>query len=530
MNRTEMLRRIASHPAPWDIIIVGGGATGVGVAIDAASRGYDVLLLEQSDFGKGTSSRSTKLAHGGVRYLEQGNIGLVMEALKERGLLLQNAPHIVHDRAFVVPNYDWWEAPFYGLGLKLYQLLAGKYGFGTSRILSKDETLAHLPTLKKEGLRGGAVYYDGQFDDARLLIHMVFTAFEQGATLLNYTEVTGLTKDAQGFINGVKARNAETGNEFHAAAKVVVNATGAFSDALRLKAEPTAKSMIAPSQGIHLVFDSSFLQGESAVMVPHTSDGRVLFAIPWHGHTLVGTTDTPVTAATLEPIATEQEIDFILSTAAEYLTKTPKRSDVLSVFAGIRPLVGTSANATGVAKTASLSRDHVIHIDRSGLITVTGGKWTTYRHMAEDCVDQAATLAQLPEIPCATHQLRIHGFRNSATEGAAKQFPSLTIYGSDASKIRKLINADPKLGEQLHAALPYIKAEVVWAVREEMARTIEDVLARRLRALFLNARAALEMAPAVASLMAAELSWDEPMQAKQLSAFREVASNYILKS
>ena len=538
MNRTEMLRRIASHPAPWDIIIVGGGATGVGVAIDAASRGYDVLLLEQSDFGKGTSSRSTKLAHGGVRYLEQGNIGLVMEALKERGLLLQNAPHIVHDRAFVVPNYDWWEAPFYGLGLKLYQLLAGKYGFGTSRILSKDETLAHLPTLKKEGLRGGAVYYDGQFDDARLLIHMVFTAFEQGATLLNYTEVTGLTKDAQGFVNGVKARDAETGNEFQAAAKVVVNATGAFSDALRLKAEPTAKSMIAPSQGIHLVFDSSFLQGESAVMVPHTSDGRVLFAIPWHGHTLVGTTDTPVTAATLEPIATEQEIDFILSTAAEYLTKTPKRSDVLSVFAGIRPLVGTSANATGVAKTASLSRDHVIHIDRSGLITVTGGKWTTYRQMAEDCVDQAATLAQLPEIPCATHQLRIHGFdetpkdetRKELQKQFAKQFPSLTIYGSDASKIRKLINADPKLGEQLHAALPYIKAEVVWAVREEMARTIEDVLARRLRALFLNARAALEMAPAVASLMAAELSWDEPMQAKQLSAFREVASNYILKS
>ena len=420
MNRPDMLRRIASHPHSWDIIIVGGGATGVGVAIDAASRGYDVLLLEQSDFGKGTSSRSTKLAHGGVRYLEQGNIGLVMEALKERGLLLQNAPHLVHDLAFVVPNYDWWEAPFYGLGLKLYQLLAGKYGFGTSRILSKEETLAHLPTLKQEGLRGGAVYYDGQFDDARLLIHMVFTAFEQGATLLNYAEVTGLTKDAQGFVNGVKAREAETGNEFHAAAKVVVNATGAFSDTLRLKAEPGAKSMIAPSQGIHLVFDSTFLQGESAVMVPHTSDGRVLFAIPWHGHTLVGTTDTPITAATLEPTATEQEIEFILSTAADYLTKAPKRSDVLSVFAGIRPLVGSS----GVAKTASLSRDHVIHIDRSGLVTVCGGKWTTYRHMAEDCVDQAATLAQLPEKPCPTHHLRIHGYsiRKSRKRFAQAQY------------------------------------------------------------------------------------------------------------
>src|ERR1700681_80744 len=271
MSRSEMWRRVEAHPKTWDLLVVGGGATGVGVAIDAAARGYDVLLLEQSDFGKGTSSRSTKLAHGGVRYLEQGNIGLVMEALKERGLLLQNAPHIVHDLAFVVPNYDWWEAPFYGLGLKLYQLLAGKYGFGTSRILSREETLQHLPTLKTEGLRGGAVYYDGQFDDARLLIHMVATAFEQGATLLNYAEVTGLRKDDQGFVNAITAHDLEPGSQFHAAAKVVVNATGAFSDALRLKAEPGAKSMIAPSQGIHLVFDSRFLQGESAVTVPHTS-------------------------------------------------------------------------------------------------------------------------------------------------------------------------------------------------------------------------------------------------------------------
>ena len=550
MNRIEMQRRIDSHPKPWDIIVVGGGATGVGVAIDAAARGYDVLLLEQSDFGKGTSSRSTKLAHGGVRYLEQGNIGLVMEALKERGLLLQNAPHIVHDLAFVVPNYDWWEAPFYGLGLKLYQLLAGKYGFGTSRILSKEETLAHLPTLKKEGLRGGAVYYDGQFDDARLLIHMVFTAFERGATLLNYAEVKELTKDAQGFVNGVKARDAETGNEFHAAAKVVVNATGAFSDQLRINAEPFAKSMIVPSQGIHLVFDSSFLQGESAVMVPHTSDGRVLFAIPWHGHTLVGTTDTPITNATLEPIATEQEIEFILSTAAEYLTKAPKRNDVLSVFAGIRPLVGASSGSTGAVKTASLSRDHVINIDRSGLITVCGGKWTTYRHMAEDCVDQAATLAQLPEKPCATHHLRIHGSPDRLNHDATKddamkddankddankkspanEFTSLSVYGSDAAEIRKLIDTDAKLGEQLHKSLPYLKAEVVWAVRHELARTIEDVLARRTRALFLNARAALEMAPAVVQLMSAELDWDAPTQAKQLAKFREVASNYILQS
>ena len=520
MKRSEMWRRIDQHSKAWDMIVVGGGATGVGVAIDAASRGYDVLLLEQSDFGKGTSSRSTKLAHGGVRYLEQGNIGLVMEALKERGLLLQNAPHLVHDLAFVVPNYDWWEAPFYGLGLKLYQLLAGKYGFGTSRILSREETLHRLPTLKTEGLRGGAVYYDGQFDDARLLIHMVATAFEQGATLLNYVEVTGLTKDAQGFVNGVNATDAETGNKFHAFAKVVINATGCFSDVLRLNAEPAATPMIVPSQGIHLVFDSSFLQGQSAIMVPHTSDGRVLFAIPWHGHTLVGTTDTPISAATLEPVAREEEIEFILATAGEYLAKAPSRADVLSVFAGIRPLV----RATRVDNTAALSRDHVIHIDRSGLVTISGGKWTTYRRMAEDCVDQAATLAQLPEKPCVTRHLQIHGFHDSAGELGA-----LAVYGCDAREIHKLIQADTRLGEPLHAALPCVKAEVIWAARHEMARSVEDVLARRTRALFLNARAALEMAPAVAELMASELGWDQITRARQLAAFHDIAMNYLLR-
>ena len=424
-----------------------------------------------------------------MRYLEQGNIGLVMEALKERGLLLQNAPHIVHDLAFVVPNYDWWEAPFYGLGLKLYQLLAGKYGFGVSRILSREETLEHLPTLKTEGLRGGAVYYDGQFDDARLLIHMAATAFEQGATLLNYVEVTGLTKDAEGFVDGVHARDVETGHEFRATAKVVVNATGAFSDLLRLRAEPSAAPIIVPSQGIHLVFDSSFLQGESAIM----------------------------------PVAMEQEIEFILATAAQYLTKAPTRDDVLSVFAGIRPLVGAGAGTTSAVRTAALSRDHVIHIDRSGLVTVCGGKWTTYRHMAEDCVDQAATLAQLPEKPCVTHHLNIHGFHS-----AAKQFGPLAVYGSDAYEIRKLVDADAGLGERLHPALPYVKAEVVWAARHEMARTVEDILARRTRALFLNARAALGMAPAVADLMASELRWDHSTWTRQLAAFRDVASNYVL--
>jgi len=521
MTRSEMYDRIRSHPKAWDMIVVGGGATGVGVAIDAAARGYDVLLLEQSDFGKGTSSRSTKLAHGGVRYLGQGNIGLVLEALKERGLLLDNAPHIVHDLAFVVPNYDWWEAPFYGLGLKLYQLLAGEYGLGASRILSREETLKHLPTLKAEGLRGGAVYYDGQFDDARLLMHMVATAYEQGAALLNYVEVVDMTRNAEGSINGIVARDLETGDELHAAARIVINATGAFSDRLRLIAEPDAASMIAPSQGIHLVFEGAFLAGESAIMVPHTRDGRVLFAIPWHGHTLVGTTDTAVQTVPLEPVPLDEEIDFILSTAGEYLAKAPTRMDVLSVFAGIRPLV----RATNTAGTAELSRDHVIQVGRSGLVSIMGGKWTTYRRMAEDCVNHAAALANLPERGCATEHLHIHGFRKDA-----KQDGSLSIYGSDALEIDKLIASDPELREQLHPALPYMKAEVVFAARQEMARTVEDVLARRTRALFLNARAALDMAPVVADLMALELGWSETGKADQLKAFRDVAANYLLRN
>ena len=501
------------------MVIVGGGATGVGVAVDAASRGYDVLLLEQSDFGKGTSSRSTKLVHGGVRYLEQGNISLVMEALKERGLLLQNAPHLVSNLGFVVPNYDWWEAPFYGIGLKMYNLLAGKYGFGSSEILSREETLQRLPTIKTEGLRGGVVYFDGQFDDSRLLINLATTAAEQGATLLNYTRVTGLTKDAEGVVNGVVAMESESGDEITVQARVVVNATGAFTDDIRRQADPSVKPMISPSQGVHLVFDRAFLPGDTAIMVPHTSDGRVMFAIPWHNHTLVGTTDTAIPGPVLEPIAQEQEIEFILKTAALYLAKAPARDDVLSVFAGIRPLVKSGDGGN----TSALSRDHTIHIDNSGLLTITGGKWTTYRHMAEDCVNQAAMLARLPDVDCVTKHLNVHGFHPQA-----RKFGALGVYGSDALAIQALISQDSRCAEQLHAKLPYSAAEVIWAVREEMARTVDDVLARRTRALFLNARAAREMAPAVARIMARELDRDEAWQADQLKAFESISAHYVL--
>jgi len=520
MTRLRMLNQLHSHPGEWDIIIVGGGATGVGAAIDAASRGYDTLLLESSDFGKGTSSRSTKLVHGGVRYLEQGNISLVMEALKERGILRQNAPHLVSNLEFIVPSYDWWEAPFYGLGLKIYNILSGEYGFGPSKLLSREETLQRLPTINQNGLRGGVVYYDGQFDDARLLISMVATAAEQGATLINYCRVTGLTKDEDCFVNGVSARDEESGREFTATGKVVVNATGPFADEVRRLADPSVQPMIAPSQGIHLVFDRSFLPGNSAIMVPHTSDGRVMFAIPWHRHTLVGTTDTPIPKPTSDPSPMEEEVEFILTTAGQYLHKAPTRSDVLSVFTGIRPLVksGSSGN------TAALSRDHTILIDESGLLNIAGGKWTTYRNMAEDCVNHAAMLAKLPERECVTKQLHIHGFHPDA-----QKFGPLSPYGSDAPAIQDLMRNEPELAQALTAALPYVGAEVVWAVRYEMARTVEDVLCRRTRCLFLNTKAALEAAPKVASLMARELEYDSNWQTRQLKGLQRVAMHFSLE-
>jgi glycerol-3-phosphate dehydrogenase len=508
------IREREKQSDPWDVAVIGGGATGVGVAVDAASRGLSVVLVEAHDFGKGTSSRSTKLVHGGVRYLEQGNIPLVMSALKERGLMRQNAPHLVHDLAFVVPNYSWWEAPFYGVGLKLYDLLAGKYGFGASKLLSKEETLERLPALEPEGLTGGVVYYDGQFDDSRLLIHLAMTAADHGATLVNYCPATGLLRDTGGYVNGVSARDAETGEELTIAARMVVNATGVFTDSIRQMAEPEAEPMMVASQGIHLVFDRSFLKGDTALMVPRTSDGRVLFVIPWHGHAVAGTTDTPVDGPSLEPRALEEEIEFVLETAGRYLTRPPSRADVLAVYVGLRPLV------KGEGKTSALSRDHVIHVDTSGLLTITGGKWTTYRHMAEDCVDHAITLGRLKDVECRTKNLRIHGYAEDS-----ELLGSLDVYGSDAEAIRELAR-DPALAEQLHSALPYIAAEVVWAARAEMARTVEDVLARHTRALFLNARAAMAMAEPVAQLLAAELGRDEAWAAAQVKEFCELAQQY----
>jgi glycerol-3-phosphate dehydrogenase len=518
MNRADAIDRLRESPADWDVIVIGGGATGVGVAVDAASRGHDVLLLEQSDFGKGTSSRSTKLIHGGVRYLQQGNVPLVMEALKERGILRSNAPHLVHDLPFVVPNYKWWEAPFYGVGMRVYDVLAGKYGFGKSRNLSRDQTVARIPTIETDGLIGGVIYHDGQFDDARLLIHLAMTAVEQGATLVNYARVTALLKHDDGFVAGVRVRDEETGEELGARGRVVVNATGVFSDEVRRLDDSDARPIIRPSRGVHVVLDRSFLPGETAIMVPHTDDGRVLFAIPWHDRAVIGTTDAPAEEPTLEPRALPEEVDFILTHASRYLEKDPGREDVMSVFAGLRPLVA----ADDGRETSHISREHAIRISDSGLLTIAGGKWTTYRKMAEDTVDMAQTLGDLDPGECVTRELNIHGFHRHA-----EKFGPWAQYGSDAPEVENLVESGRDLDALVHPRLPLRRGEVVWFVREEMARTVDDVLARRSRSLLLDARAASEAAPTVAEILAGELGRDARWLSSQVEAFRELAAGYL---
>ena len=515
-----MIERIRTNPDGWDVIVIGGGATGVGVAIDAASRGYKTALVERFDFGKGTSSRSTKLAHGGVRYLQQGNITLVIEALRERGLLRQNAPHLVHDLAFVVPRYDWWEGGFYGFGLKVYDIMAGRQGFGSSSLLSLSKTIERIPTIETSGLRGGVMYYDGQFDDARLIVNMVQTAAEQGAVLVNYLEAKSLVK-SDDMVYGIIAEDAETGERFELRGKVVVNATGPFADSVRRMDDPDAKPMIDPSQGVHIVLDRSFLPGDSAIMVPHTDDGRVLFAIPWHDTVVIGTTDTPVKEILVEPRPSKEEIDFLLSHAARYMTKDPKESDVLSAFVGIRPLVGPA----GAENTAGLARDHTVHISNAGLVTIAGGKWTTYRKMAEDTVNHAALLGQLDLRPCVTADLPIHGFHRNP-----ERFGSLSVYGSDAPALQSLLGRKPEYRERIHPASPHLVGEIVWAVRQEMARSIEDFLARRTRALLLGAKISIEMAPKVAEVMAAELGRDQSWQDRQVTEYTELASGYLIQA
>lgn len=522
MNRAEMISKLETEPEVWDLCIIGGGATGLGVAVDAASRGFRTILAEQHDFAKGTSSRSTKLVHGGVRYLQQGNIKLVMEALHERGILKKNAPHLVKNQSFIVPNYKWWEGPFYGIGLKVYDWMSGRLGLGPSEMLSREDTLKLAPTLDAEGLRGSVLYRDGQFDDARLAINLAQTASEQGALVLNYFSVDQLQKTGE-VLSGLVATDRLSGKSYRIKARTFINATGVFSDFVLKMDNPAAETIITPSQGVHIVLDKEFLPGGAAIMVPHTEDGRVLFAVPWHHKIIIGTTDTPVPAihfeSMLEPRAMEEEIDFILRQIGRYLTKEPTRMDIRSVFAGLRPLVKSTSK-----KTAELPRDHLITISDSGLITIAGGKWTTYRRMAEDTVNTAIAHGDLEKKSCITRTLPIHG----ATENTDFEDP-LYYYGTDKNAIHQLMQEDPSLCGLLHPDLPYLRAEIAWAVRQEMCITVEDALARRTRALLLDARAAMEAAPAVANLMATELGKDLNWIEQQVDSFLEIASHYLPK-
>lgn len=516
MKRSAMIQAVEERTEVWDVIIIGGGATGLGVAVDAASRGYSTLLLEMSDFAKGTSSRSTKLVHGGVRYLEQGDIPLVLEALKERGLLIRNAPHLVHDQSFVVPYYRWWKGLYYRLGLRIYDILAGDLSLGASRFLSAEQTLGRTPTLRPDSLKGSILYHDGQFDDSRMAINLAQTSAGEGGILINYMKVTNLLKE-DGNVQGVAARDMLSGREYEILGRAIINATGVFADRILAMDEADARPIIKPSQGVHIVIDKEFLPEDTAIMIPKTEDGRILFALPWHGKTMLGTTDTPVEEVSDEPEALAREIDFILKHAAQYLSHPPKQSDIRSVFAGLRPLV-TNGHPED---TADISRDHSLMVSSSGLITIAGGKWTTYRKMAEDTVDRAADVAALDERPCVTEKLKIHGWSKQRRSES-----HLHAYGSDRQHIEAIIENEPELGQPLHPRLPYLKAEVVWATRREMAMTVEDFNARRTRSLFLDARASVETAPEVARLMAREAGHKEEWIESQIEAYKELAKSY----
>jgi len=507
LARTALLDRLRQSRR-WDVVVIGGGATGLGCAVDAAARGYSTLLVEACDFAKGTSSRATKLIHGGVRYLARGELGLVREALAERSRLLANAPHLVHPLRFVVPAYHWHDRARFGLGLGFYDLLAGIHGIERSRMLDAAATAVALPGLNPVGLRGGIAYWDAQFDDARLAIALMRTVFDLGGLALNYLPVDDLIFEA-GRVQGVIARDAESGEVFRIAARVVINATGVWADVVRRLERPAASALVRPSQGVHVVVDRSFLSGDTALLVPETPDGRVLFVIPWQGKVLIGTTDTPRSDLPLEPDALPGEVDFILATAARYLVPAPTRADVRSLFVGLRPLVGEDERTA----THRLSREHCIEVSPGGLVTITGGKWTTYRRMAEETIDQACAVGMLPRRPAATAALRLHG----ATTGFSGD-----CYGCD----RALVDLLPGAAQRIQEGLTLTEAEVRHAARFELARGVEDVLARRHRALVLDAARAAAAAPAVAALLAEELGHDAQWCADEVARFRALAIRY----
>lgn len=519
MKRKELIKELESNK-PWDVIVIGGGATGLGAALEATTRGYKTLLLEQYDFTNGTSSRSTKLVHGGVRYLAQGDIQLVLEALKERGLLLKNAPHLVRNKPFLIPSYTWWYKPFYTIGLTIYDLLSWKRRFGKSIPYSREKTLQKIPTLRKHKLRGSILYHDGQFDDSRLGINLMQTIIEKGGVALNYMKVENFVK-TNNIISGVIVKDGETDITYTLQAKAVLNATGVFVDKLVQKDNPKARPIVKPSQGVHIVIDKKFLQSDYALMIPKTRDGRVLFAVPWHDKVILGTTDVPKEDAVIEPKATNEEVAFILETAGRYLETKPTKADVKSVFAGLRPLAAPKKRVNG--KTKEISRKHKIIISKSGLVSIIGGKWTTYREMGEDAIDKITTLAKLQKKDSITEKLHIHGYK----ENVDYENP-LYFYGSDIENIKALIKTNPELDAWLSEELKIKKAQVVWAVRNEYARTIEDFLSRRTRALLLDAAESVKMAQKVAEIMAIELKYSKEWEKEQVISYTKLASAYQL--
>ncbi|MEZ6041039.1 MAG: glycerol-3-phosphate dehydrogenase/oxidase [Planctomycetaceae bacterium] len=524
MNRNLMISMLAEKTT-WDVVVIGGGATGLGAALDAISRGYRTILLEAADFAKGTSSRSTKLIHGGVRYLRSGQIGMVRESLRERTRLLNNAPHIVHPLRFVIPSYRRGSRWYYLAGLKAYDFLAGRDGLRNSCLLSAEQVAQSLPTLSTQGLRGGVAYSDGQFNDARLAISLAQTIVQSGGVVLNYCPVTELILLGNR-INGVACRDNESGQVFQVRAKVVVNATGVFADSmmnLDLSESISNRPQVVPSQGSHIVLSRDFLPGNEGLMIPDTDDGRVLFAIPWEGHTLLGTTDHRVEHISLEPKPGRHEIDYLLEHAGRYLVRKPGVSDIQSIFAGLRPLLGQPG---GKKSTANLSREHDLHVSPAGLLTVIGGKWTTYRKMGEEVINKAATIGSLPHATSRTATLPLHG-SSAVINHSRPDTATLSENDVTAAGIPSLVDEASSRSDLLIPGLPYVKAQVVQAVRQEMARTIEDVLSRRLRALLLNAQAAIDSAPVVAKIMQTELQQTDSWRVQQIRDFTELATSYL---
>ena len=513
-----MLKQLGSN-INWDIIIIGGGATGLGTALDAASRGLKTILVEQHDFAKATSGRSTKLVHGGVRYLAKGNIKLVAEALLERGRLLKNAPHITNSIAFILPVYSNWKKWFYGLGLKFYDILSGRLSLGKTSILTADETLRMLPSLAPDHLKGGIRYFDGQFNDTRLALDLAESAVYYGATVINYVKLTGFIKEKNKITQAI-VYDTVSNQEFILNGKAFVNATGVFSETVAGMDDPQEKLALIPSRGIHIVIDQAFFEGTQALIIPETNDGRVLFAVPWENKVVVGTTDTKVDQVLLEPVATDEEIEFLLNHFNKYCKRKLMRSDIKSVFAGLRPLVKSES----FQKTSMISREHAIIVSKAGLISVIGGKWTTYRKMAQDVVNNAIFVSKLPKTECLTQNLPIGNWgwpigRNNP----------LHVYGSNKTRINKLLKENPAWSDKIHPSFPHIKAEIIWFIRNEMALTVEDILARRTRILFLDANAAIQAAQSVADVMCVELHKDEAWKESQINSFCTLAQEYLVK-